>query len=127
MDYNAIYAAEIELTTSRLNRDNITNYDTDDLITHIENAWRAIASYLWIPFNDYEQKADFTRLISLLAVAYINNDLITSQLLQGEEQIIQKSQSGRSVTYRSTIIEIDNNGLTGEVKAALPPRKLRVI
>ena len=99
-------------------------------MTHIDNAWRAIACYLWLDYdasNITTVKADYERLISLLAIAYINNAIITKSKLKGESAITQQSQGSRSVTYRSNTIDIDSNGLTDEVKAALPPRKLRVI
>lgn len=123
-----IYNKELQYISSVFERENIT-YTADDVLIHCDNAWRAIARYLWIDYNAdniMEKKADFTYLIAQLAIAYYNNAIIARGNLRGEQYITQQTLSSRSVTYRSSVIEIDSNGLTAEVKAALPPRRMRV-
>lgn len=129
MDLATIYADELSYIQTIFDRDNISYYD-DVLLTHIDNAWRAIARYQWLDYDIstiQTVKADYTRLIALLAIAYFNNANITKSKLKGEKAITQQSQGSRSVTFRADNVELDTNGLTDEVKAALPPRKLRVL
>ena len=130
MDLATIYADELSYIQTIFDRDNISYYD-DVLLTHIDNAWRAIARYQWLDYDIstiQTVKADYTRLIALLAIAYFNNANITKSKLKGEKTAVtQQSIGGASVTFRSDNVELDSNGLTDEVKAALPPRKLRVI
>lgn len=129
MDLETVYASELAYIKTLLDRNSVFYYE-DELLTHIDNAWRAIACYLWIDYdasNIVTVKADFSRLISLLAIAYFNNAKIIESKLKGEKAVTQQSQGSRSVTYRSETVDIDSNGLTDEVKAALPPRKLRVL
>lgn len=129
MNLETIYADELAFIKTIFDRENIDYYD-DVLLIHIDNAWRAIARYQWLDY-DYRNietvKADYTRLIALLAIVYYNNANITKSKLKGEKAITQQSQGSRSVTYCADNVELDSNGLTDEVKAALPPRKLRVI
>lgn len=94
------------------------------------NAWRAIAGYLWIDYNSeniISVKTEYSTLICKLAIAYFSNAQVEKSKVKGDLAITQMSQGSRSVTYRTNIIELDNYGLTAEVKAALPPRKLRVL
>ena len=129
MDFSVIYADELAYIESLFQRENIA-FNSDDISIHCNTAWRAIARYLWIDYtaeNIMEKKANLKDLIALLAIAYYNNALIARGNLRGERSITQETLSGRSITYRSDIVELDANGLTAEVKAALPPRKLRVV
>lgn len=129
MNLETIYADELAFIQTIFARENIDYYD-DVLLIHIDNAWRAIARYQWIDYdmrNIETVKADYTRLIALLAIAYYNNANITKSKLKGETFVTQQSVGGASVTFRSGNVELDSNGLTDEVKAALPPRKIRVI
>ena len=129
MDLATVYSAEYNYISALFTREGIS-FNQDDVLIHCDNAWRAIARYLWIdykPDNIMERKADYTNLIALLTIAYYNNAIIARGSLRGEQYITQQTLSSRSVTYRSGVVEVDANGLTAEVKAALPPRKLRVI
>lgn len=129
MDFSVIYADELAYIESLFQRENIA-FNSDDISIHCNTAWRAIARYLWIDYtaeNIMEKKANLKDLIALLAIAYYNNAIIARGNLKGVQYITQQSQGSRSVTYRSNVIELDANGLTAEVKAALPPRRLRVV
>lgn len=129
MNFSESYADELAYIESLFQRENIS-FNQDDVLIHCNTAWRAIARYLWIDYtseNIMEKKANLKDLIALLAIAYYNNALIARGNLRGERSITQETLSGRSITYRSDIVELDANGLTAEVKAALPPRKLRVV
>lgn len=129
MDLATVYSAEYNYISALFTREGIS-FNQDDVLIHCDNAWRAIARYLWIdykPDNIMEKKADYTKLIALLAIAYYNNAVIARGGLAGRQYITQQTQGSRSVTYRSSVVDVDANGLTAEVKAALPPRKLRVV
>lgn len=124
-----IYKNEFNYISAFFTRESVS-YNEDDLLINIDDAWRAIASYLWIDYdtsNIATVKAEFEYLICKLAMAYFNNAKNDTGMLKGNVFVQQQSQGSRSVSFRSNTIEIDNNGLTAEVKAALPPRKLRVI
>ena len=125
----AIYKDELNYIRSQFNKDSIDFYK-DELLIAIDNAWRAIASYLWIDFDESnirDIKDKFQTVIVHLAVAYYNNYQIQRGNLKGVLYVTQQTQGSRSVTYRSNVTQLDSNGLTEEVKAALPPRKLRVL
>jgi len=132
MDFNtlsSVYADEYGYIGAYFTENNIT-YNQAELLINIDDAWRAIASYLWIDYdstNIATVKAEYQTLICKLAMAYFNNAKNDTGMLKGNVFVQQQSQGSRSVSFRSNTIEIDNNGLTAEVKAALPPRKLRVI
>lgn len=132
MDFNtlsSVYADEYGYIVAYFTANNIS-YNQAELLINIDDAWRAIASYLWIDYdstNIATKKSEYESLIIKLAMAYFNNSNIEKGTLKGNLFIQQQTQGSRSVSYRSNTIEIDSNGLTAEVKAALPPRKLRVI
>ena len=98
-----------------------------ELLRNIDLAWRAIARYEWYDYDDSDSQAECRMLIVELARAYYINNVYTKKQIKGERQVSQMSQGSRSVTFGSGFAELDSNGLTAEVKAALPPRKLRVI
>ena len=128
-ELSTVYSEEIEYISTLFNTEGIT-YNEQELLINIDDAWRAIASYLWIDYNSENittVKAEFSTLIVKLAMAYFNNTQIQKKQLKGENLITQQSQGSRSVTYRSNTVELDNYGLTAEVKSALPSRKLRVL
>ena len=129
MDLATIYSEEYSYISTSFDNDNIS-FTSQELLLHIDLAWRAIAKYLWIDYNldtIISDKASYIPLIEILAIAYYHNAKINQNMVKGEQYITQKSQGSRSVTYRSNVIEIDNNGLIPEVKAALPNRKLQVL
>lgn len=129
MDLMTIYSDEYTYISSLFNELGVT-CSQSLLLNCIDMAWRAIAKYQWIDVN-YDtiatDKAEYIPLIQELAVAYYNNSKIRNSIIKGEPQITQQAQGSRSVTYKSNSIEIDGNGLTAEVKAAMPVRKLRVL
>ena len=128
-DLSIVYSDEYSYISTLFNTEGII-YNEQELLINIDDAWRAIASYLWIDYNSENittVKAEFSTLIVKLAMAYFNNTQIQKKQLKGENLITQQSQGSRSVTYRSNTGELDNYGLTAEVKSALPSRKLRVL
>ena len=128
-DLSIVYSDEYSYISTLFNTEGII-YNEQELLINIDDAWRAIASYLWIDYNSENittVKAEFSTLIVKLAMAYFNNTQIQKKQLKGENLITQQSQGSRSVTYRSNTVELDNYGLTAEVKSALPSRKLRVL
>lgn len=128
-DLATVYADELTYISALFNQEGV-NYNTDNLLTNIDLAWRAIAAYQWIDFDAddiQEKKFGYEMIISKLAIAYFNNAAIVKSSLKGENAVVQQTQGGRSITYRSGNVALDNWGLTPEVKGALPPRMLRVI
>lgn len=129
MDLMTIYADEYTYISALFNDLGVT-FNQSLLLNYIDLAWRAIAKYQWIDI-DYDtisdDKAEYIPLIQELAIAYFNNAQQRNSIVKGEPQITQQAQGSRSVTYKSNTIEIDSNGLTAEVKAALPVRNLRVL
>lgn len=129
MELSTIYATELDYISAFFGREGI-DFNESELLTHIDLAWRAIARYMWIDYNVdslADDKSGYEKLIETLALAYYNNAQIEKNAYKGNLQITQQSQGSRSVTYKSGYIETDANGLTAEVKAALPVRKLRVL
>lgn len=118
------YADELSYIDALFTKEGIS-FDESELVIDIDNAWRAIAKYLFIDETTYNPI--YSTLVIRLAMAYHNNHEIEKGNLKGALQVTQQTQGSRSVTYRSNSIELDSNGLTAEVKAALPPRKLRVL
>ena len=104
----------------------ITETDGEE-VRNIDMAWRAIARYCWYDYDDAAAIAECKMLIVELARAYYINNVYSKRQIQGERQVTQMSQGSRSITFSSGFAELDSNGLTAEVKAALPVRKLRVI
>lgn len=96
-------------------------------VRNIDMAWRAIARYCWYDYDDAEAQAKCKMLIVELARAYYINNVYSKKQLKGERPVTQMSQGSRSVTFSSGFAELDSNGLTVEVKAALPVRELRVV
>lgn len=125
----SVYSDESTYISALFNREGIA-FSEDELLINIDDAWRAIACYMWIDYNSENiatKKENFETLIAKLAMAYFNNSQIAKSNIKGDYAITQISQGSDSMTLRSNVIEIDSNGLTSEVKAALPPRNLRVI
>lgn len=128
-ELSTVYSEEIEYISTLFNTEGIS-YNEQELLINIDDAWRAIACYLWIDYNSeniISVKTEYSTLICKLAIAYFSNAQVEKSKVKGDLAITQMSQGSRSVTYRTNIIELDNYGLTAEIKAALPPRKLRVL
>ena len=109
-----------------LREENITISD-GDLVMYLDLAWMAIAKYLWAEYDDSEMIKICSFAIAQLAFIYYHNEQIKRGIIRGEAPVTQMSQGSRSVTYGSKKIELDTFGLTADVKAALPVRKLRVL
>lgn len=118
------YSDELSYIDALFQKEGIS-FSEEELLIDIDSAWKAIAKYLFIDETTYQPI--YSTLVVRLAMAYFNNNQLTKGNLKGDLQITQQTQGSRSVTYRSNLIELDSNGLTAEVKAALPVRKLRVV
>lgn len=94
---------------------------------YIDLAWTAICKYLWCDYDDSAMLKRCGFAVAQLAYIYYYNDKIKREVMSGETPITQMSQGSRSVTFGSKKIELDNYGLTADIKAALPVRKLRVL
>lgn len=89
----------------------------------VDKAYKAILKYTgWDTFN-----SDYMTVLYDLAITYFNNGTVNSKSAKGERIITQQSQGSRSATYSNASINIDSDGLTDEVKAALPLPKLKVL
>lgn len=100
--------------------------DTEEAVLALDRAWRAICTYEWW---DYETKdpAPYRNIILSLAKTYYQNERINNCAIAGQAQVTQKTQGSRSITFRNSAVELDSDGMTAEIKRALPPRKLRVL
>lgn len=98
----------------------------EEILLRIDNAWRAIVKYMWCDYETDFNSTYYTPVI-LLSRAYISNAIRQKAANDGDREVTQMSEGSRSVTFKSGFITLDSSGLTEEVKAALPPRKLRVI
>lgn len=118
------YSDELSYIDALFQKEGIS-FNEEELLIDIDSAWKAITKYLFIDETTYQPI--YSTLVVRLAMAYHNNHQLEKGNLKGDVQITQQTQGSRSVTYRSNMIELDSNGLTAEVKAALPVRKLRVV
>ena len=65
-------------------------------------------------------------IVASLALSYLMSDTQTARLFIGNPVISQQSQGSRSATYKANTTTFGEDGLTSEVKAALPLPKLKV-
>lgn len=106
----------------------LTIAGTDDskdipIALSVDKSYKSILKYTgWDTFN-----MDYIAAVYDLAIAYFNNDTVNTKTAKGERLITQQSQGSRSATYSNASISIDSDGLTNEVKAALPLPKLKVL
>lgn len=127
MDFSTLaekYSAELSYIDALFKREGIT-YEQEDILLALDSAWRAIVRYMWLDTLDYD--SNYSTCLIRLALAYYNNSQIEKGNLKGVIRVSQQTQGSRSVTFASNTISIDSNGLTAEVKAMLPVRKLRVL
>ena len=94
---------------------------------YIDLAWTAICKYLWCDYDDSAMLKRCGFAVAQLAYVYYYNDRVKREVMSGKAPITQMSIGSNSVTFGNKKIELDNFGLTADVKAALPPRKLRVL
>ena len=94
---------------------------------YIDLAWTAICKYLWCDYDDSAMLKRCAFAVAQLAYVYYYNDRVKRETMSGKAPVTQMSVGSNSVTFGSKKIELDNFGLTADVKAALPPRKLRVL
>lgn len=124
-DLGQKYQFSITRLYNLFRENNIPQISDESQAAYVDLAWQAICKYLFVDYNDQAmiQRCGFA--IAQLAYIYYHNDKVNRAIISGETPITQKTQGARSVTYGSKKIELDNSGLTPEIKAVLPPRRLR--
>lgn len=98
----------------------------EELVLAIDNAWRAICKYCWIDY-DLEDITEYLTPITMLSKAYYQNAIVQKKTISGNTPITQLTQGSRSVTYKNSTVDLDGDGMTAQVKACLPSRKMRVL
>jgi len=93
------------------------------LIDAVNRAYVAIRNYLRLDEN--EDVTIYFDAAVALAKAYYNNSIIELNKATGKRTVTQKSQGSRSITYGTATTEIDNYGLTTDVKALLPLPRIK--
>ncbi|MBR5497070.1 MAG: hypothetical protein IKV76_03725 [Clostridia bacterium] len=93
------------------------------LMDAVNRAYVAIRNYLRLDEN--EDVTIYFDAAVALAKAYYNNSIIELNKATGKRTVTQKSQGSRSITYGTATTEIDNNGLTADVKALLPLPRIK--
>lgn len=93
------------------------------LMDAVNRAYIAIRNYLRL--DDNEDITIYFDAAVALAKAYYNNSIIELNQATGKRTVTQKSQGSRSITYGTATTEIDNNGLTADVKALLPLPRIK--
>lgn len=93
------------------------------LMDAVNRAYVAIRNYLRL--DDNEDVTIYFDAAVALAKAYYNNSIIELNKATGKRTVTQKSQGSRSITYGTATTEIDNNGLTADVKALLPLPRIK--
>lgn len=93
------------------------------LMDAVNRAYIAIRNYLRL--DDNEDVTIYFDAAVALAKAYYNNSIIELNKATGKRTVTQKSQGSRSITYGTATTEIDNNGLTADVKALLPLPRIK--
>lgn len=93
------------------------------LMDAVNRAYIAIRNYLRL--DDNEDVTIYFNAAVALAKAYYNNSIIELNKATGKRTVTQKSQGSRSITYGTATTEIDNNGLTADVKALLPLPRIK--
>lgn len=93
------------------------------LMDAVNRAYVAIRNYLRLDEN--EDVTIYFDAAVTLAKAYYNNSIIELNKATGKRTVTQKSQGSRSITYGTATTEIDNNGLTADVKALLPLPRIK--
>ena len=88
-------------------------------------AWQAISRYLCVEYDDSAMLHRCAFAVAQLAYVYYYNDCVKREVMSGKAPVTQMSIGSNSVTFGSKKIELDNFGLTADIKAALPPRRLR--
>lgn len=103
-------------------------YDTNPHadVMYIDLAWQAICKYLFCEYDDSAMLQRCSFAVAQLAYVYYYNDRVKREVMSGKSPVTQTTIGSHTVTFGSKKIELDSNGLTADVKASLPARKLRV-
>ena len=123
-EYYEKYQFPMQRFYEMLQENNIDISDRAEAM-YVDLAWQAISKYLSEDYNDSAMLKRCSFAVAQLAYIYYYNDKIKREIIGGETPITQMTQGSRSVTFGTKKIELDNYGLTADIKAALPPRKLR--
>ena len=124
------YIEKYRFADTNLNRmlmENEINLDEESSLMYLDLAWQAISKYLFCEYDDSAMLHRCSFAVAQLAYVYYYNDRVKRETMSGKAPVTQMSIGSNSVTFGSKTIELDSNGLTADVKAALPPRKLRVL
>lgn len=123
---NQKYPDEYSILSALVGTPTDTTMTTDQinylLYMAIDRAAKAIMRYTgWT-----EIQSGYESIVCSLAIAYLTADTQSARLFIGKPFISQQTQGSRSATYKADMPSIDGNGLTAEVKAALPLPVLKV-
>lgn len=121
IEYSNYYSMVMSIIGS--STDGLTTEQVDFLVyCAIDRAVKAILHYTdWA-----EIKFGYDPVVCSLAITYLNTDTQSARLFMGKPFISQQTQGSRSATYKADMPSIDGDGLTAEVKAALPLPALKV-
>lgn len=117
------YAKELAYLQSLFADLGVDNLKESILMDAVNRAYIAIRNYLRL--DDNEDVTIYFDAAVALAKAYYNNSIIELNKATGKRTVTQKSQGSRSITYGTATTEIDNNGLTADVKALLPLPRIK--
>lgn len=92
------------------------------MLSAIDRAQKAILKYTRWP----TMEEGYENVTAALALQYFLSDRKAVQSFSGNQPVSQQTQGSRSVTYRFENFGFDKDGLTAEIKAALPYPMLRV-
>ena len=101
------------------------NISENDEIMYIDLAWQAISKYIYADYDDSAMIQRCSFAIAQLAYIYYHNEKVKRSIIRGVPPVTQMTMGSESITLGSKKIELDNSGLTPEIKAVLPPRRLR--
>lgn len=117
------YAKELAYLQSLFADLDVDTLKESILMDAVNRAYVAIRNYLRLDEN--EDVTIYFDAAVALAKAYYNNSIIELNKATGKRTVTQKSQGSRSITYGTATTEIDNNGLTADVKALLPLPRIK--
>lgn len=122
-DLSFKYEDVLEYLEAYLNDKQIT-YNENDLVIDIDHAYKAICNYT--DYNSSNFNPDYTIPLIKLSLIYFQNGQIQKSIISGDKQITQYTEGSRSVTYKSSVMEIDSDGLTSEIRVMLPKPGIRI-
>ncbi|MEA4921393.1 MAG: hypothetical protein VB078_10810 [Clostridiaceae bacterium] len=121
-----LYENEYDLLKNMILDSTGTTFDDPiikrDVLMSIDRAVKAILRYTgWV-----DMKTGYESVVCTLAMDYLMTNTQIYRLFMGKPIMSAQTQGSRSATYKADMPTIDGNGLTAEVKAALPLPRLKV-